>query len=64
MFYIENFALRLLFLLVTNLGAVNLAIFIKCSLAGDPFSFSVVKNILFPLFLTAVSIVFWKPREK
>ena len=64
MFYIENFALRLLFLLAVSLAAVNLAIFVKCTAVGDPFSFDVVKNLGFPVFLTVVSMAFWKPRQK
>ena len=64
MFYIENAALRLLFLLAVSLAAVNLGIFIKCTAAGDPFSFDVVKNLGFPVFLAVVSWVFWKPRQK
>ena len=64
MFYIENFALRLLALVAVCLAVVNLTIFIKCSVAGDPFSFDVVKNLGFPLFLGVVGAVMWKPRQK
>lgn len=61
MFYIENFALRLTFLLVLCIAVVNLAAFIRYTSAGDPFAFDVVRQLLFPVFLAVTGAVLWKP---
>ena len=62
-FYIENFALRLLFCIVTCVAATNLGLFIRASfVAHEPFMFDFVKGLLMPGALGAVAAVMWKPR--
>ena len=64
-FYIENFALRLLFCIATCVVATNLAIFVRDTFfAHEPFMFDFVKGLLMPLTLGVVAAFMWKPREK
>ena len=64
MFYIENFALRLLFCIGT-LVVVILAIgFIRASAAGTPFVFDPLKHLVLPTGLGVVTAFMWKPSAK
>ena len=64
-FYIENFALRLLFCIATCVVATNLAIFIRDSfIAHVPFTFDVVKGLVLPLALGMSAAYMWKPQKK
>ena len=63
-FYIENFALRLLFCIATCVAATNLALFIKASFAHEPFTFNFVNGLLLPLALGSSAAYMWKPQKK
>lgn len=64
-FYIENFALRLLFCIATCVVATNLALFIKASfIAHEPFMFDFVKDLVLPLALGMSAAYMWKPQKK
>jgi hypothetical protein len=64
-FYIENFALRLLFCIATCVAATNLGLFIRASfITHEPFAFNFVSGLLFPLALGAVAAFMWKPQGK
>lgn len=64
-FYIESFALRLLFCIATCVAATNLGLFIRASfIAHEPFTFDVVKGLLMPLALGVLAAFMWKPQEK
>ena len=64
-FYIENFALRLLFCIATCVVATNLALFIKASFfAHEPFTFNFVNGLLLPLALGVSAAFTWKPQRK
>ena len=62
--YIENFALRLIVLVVVCVVVVNLAVFIKASVTQEPYVFNIIKHLLFPGALGALGAVMWKPRAK
>ena len=63
-FYIENFALRLLFCIATCVAATNLARFIKASfIAHEPFTFSFVSGLLLPLALGVSAAFMWKQQK-
>ena len=64
MFYIENFALRLLFCVGTLLVVVLVAGFIKASVAGMPFVLDPLKHLVFPIALGVLTTLMWKPRQK
>lgn len=64
MFYIENFALRLLFCVGTCLAAVLIASFIRFSAAGQPFVFDPMRHLLMPLALGGLAAFMWKPSQK
>jgi hypothetical protein len=64
-FYIENFALRLLFCIAACVAATNLGLFIKASfIAHEPFAFNYVKGLLLPLALGMSAAFMWKPQKK
>lgn len=64
-FYIENFALRLLFCIVTCVAATNLGLFVRASfITHEPFTFNLVNGLLMPLLLGVVAAFMWKPQEK
>ena len=64
-FYIENFALRLLFCIATCVAATNLALFIKASfIAHEPFTFNFANGLLLPLALGMSAAYMWKPQKK
>lgn len=64
-FYIENFALRLLFCVGTCVAAVVLVTFIKAEfISHEPYVFDVVKCVLFPAALGVLAAFMWKPRKK
>lgn len=62
--YIENFALRLIFLVVACVAAVNLVAFIRASVTQVPYVFDIIKHLLFPGALGVLGAVMWKPRAK
>ena len=64
MFYIENFALRLLFCIGTTLAAVLLVVFVKSSAAGVPFALDIIKHVVTPIALGTLAAVMWKPKER
>ena len=65
MFYIENFALRLLFCVVTCVAAVILATFVRAQfIAHEPYVFDFVKCLVFPTALGVLAAFMWKPRAK
>ena len=65
MFYIENFALRLLFCVGTCVVAVILVTFIKANfIAHEPYVFDVLKFVLFPAALGVLATFMWKPKQK
>lgn len=64
MFYIQNFALRLLFCVGTLIIVVLAAGFIRASVAGVPFAFDPLKHLVFPVALGVVTTFMWKPRQK
>ena len=64
-FYIENFALRLLFCIATCVAATNLALFIRASfIAHQPFTFNFASGLLLPLALGISAAFMWKPQRK
>ena len=64
-FYIENFALRLLFGIVTCVAATNLGMFVRASLiTHEAFVFDPVKGLAFPLLLGVLMAVMWKPKAR
>ena len=65
MFYIENFALRLLFCVGTCVAAVLLVSYIRAEFfAHEPYVFDVVKHVAFPAALGVLAAFMWKPRKK
>ena len=62
--YIENFALRLIVLVLACVAAANLVAFIKASVAQEPYVFDIIKQLLFPGALGVLGAVMWKPRAK
>ena len=64
MFYIENFALRLLFCVVTLVVVVLAVGFIRASAAGMPFVFDPLKHLVLPVALGVVTTFLWKPSQK
>ena len=64
MFYIENFALRLLFCVGTVLVAVLAAGFIRAAAAGVPFVLEPLKHVVLPIALGVVTTFMWKPSRK
>ncbi|MBQ3300676.1 MAG: hypothetical protein IJH04_00735 [Eggerthellaceae bacterium] len=65
MFYIENFALRLLFCVGTCVVAVILVGFVRAEFfAHEPFVLDVFKHIAFPVALGLLATFMWKPRAK
>lgn len=65
MFYIENFALRLLFCVGTCVAAVVLVTFIRAQFfTHEPYVFDVVKHALVPGALGLLAAFMWKPRAK
>ena len=64
MFYIENFALRLLFCVGTLLIVVLAVGFIRASAAGMPFVLDPLKHIVLPVALGVLTTFMWKPRQK
>ena len=64
MFYIENFALRLLFCVGTVLVVVLAAGFIRASVAGVPFVLEPLKHLVFPIALGVLTTFMWKPSRK
>ena len=64
MFYIENFALRLLFCVGTVLIVVLAAGFIRASVAGVPFVLEPLKHVVLPIALGVVTTFMWKPSRK
>ena len=64
MFYIENFALRLIFCVVTLVVVVLAVGFIRASAAGMPFVFDPLKHLVLPVALGVVTTFMWKPRQK
>ena len=65
MFYIENFALRLLFCIGTCVIAVVLGGFVKAQFfMHEPFVFDVFKHVAIPVALGALAAVMWQPRAK
>ena len=65
MFYIENFALRLLFCGGTCVLAVVLASYVRAEFfLHQPFVFDIVRHVAFPVALGALAAFMWKPRAK
>lgn len=64
MFYIENFALRLLFCVVTLVIVVLAVGFIRASIAGAPFVLDPLKHLALPIALGIVTTFLWKPSQK
>ena len=64
MFYIENFALRLLFCVVTLVVVVLAVGFIRASAAGMPFVFDPLKHLVLPVALGVVTTFLGKPSQK
>lgn len=65
MFYIENFALRLLFCVGTCVAAVILVTFVRAQfIAHEPYVFDFVKCLVFPTALGVLAAFMWKPRTK
>ena len=64
MFYIENFALRLLFCVGTLLIVVLAVGFIRASAAGVPFALDPLKHVVLPVALGVVTTFMWRPRQK
>ena len=64
MFYIENFALRLLFCVGTLIIVVLAAGFIRAVAAGAPFVFEPLKHVVLPIALGVLTTFMWKPRQK
>ena len=64
MFYIENFALRLLFCVGTLLVVVLAVGFIRASVAGTPFVLEPLKHVVLPIALGVLTTLMWKPRQK
>jgi hypothetical protein len=62
--YIENFALRLVAMVVVCIAAVNLAVFIKATVTHESYVFDLIKCLLFPGALGAFAAVMWKPVKK
>ena len=64
-FYIENFALRLVFCILTCVAATNLGMFVRASLiAHTPFVFSVVQGFLIPLARGVFTTFMWRPKVR
>lgn len=65
MFYIENFALRLVFCVVTCVVAVIAATFVRAEFfLHEPYVFDALKCIVFPTALGVLAAFMWKPRQK
>ena len=64
MFYIENFALRLLFCVGTCIVAVLIVVFIMSAVSGNPFVLDPVKHLLVPGALGLLASFMWKPAKK
>lgn len=64
MFYIENFALRLLFCVGIVLVAVLAAGFIRAAVAGMPFVLDPLKHLVFPIALGVLTTFMWRPRQR
>ena len=64
MFYIQNFALRLLFCVGTLLVVVLVAGFIKASVAGMPFVLDPLKHLVLPIALGVVTSFMWRPSQR
>ena len=64
MFYIQNFALRLLFCVGTLFIVVLAAGYIKASVAGVPFVLEPLKHLVFPIALGVLTTLMWKPSRK
>ena len=64
MFYIENFALRLLFCVGTLLVVVLAIGLIRASAAGVPFVLEPLKHVVLPIALGVVTTFMWKPSRQ
>ena len=64
MFYIENFALRLLFCVGTLLVVVLAVGVIRASAAGMPFVFDPLKHLVLPIALGVVTSFMWRPSQR
>ena len=60
MFYIENFALRLLFCVGTLIVVILAIGFIRASAAGTPFVLDPLKHLALPTGLGVVTAFMWK----
>ena len=64
MFYIENFALRLLFCIGTCIAAVLLVLFIISIVTSQPLVIDPLRHILLPGAFGLLAAFMWKPSEK
>lgn len=64
-FYINNFALRLLFCVLITIAAANLGSFVRASfIVHEPFAFNVLQGLVMPTALGVFAGVIWKPTDK
>ena len=62
-FYIQNFALRLLFCIAIAAAAANLGIYVRdVVLSHGTFGFDLVRSVLLPLGLGTMAALLWKPK--
>ena len=65
MFYIDNFALRIIFCVVTTVLAATLGSFVRAEfIVHQAFVFDVVKNLAIPAMLGALAGFLWKKPAK
>lgn len=64
-FYIDNFALRLLFCVLVTVAAANLGYLVRATfIVHEPFAFDAIQGLLIPAALGVFAAVMWKPTEK
>ena len=65
MFYIDNFALRILFCIVTTVLAATLGAFVRAEfILHEAFVFNAVHSLVIPAMLGALAGFLWKKPAK